>query len=71
MQLFAQCLLLCCPQEGDLFILGQYVAISIVQGAGGFPFLSETVYKYLTTGVALGVAVEIVDIIDLTLCFVV
>ena len=62
---------LCYPQEGDLFALGQYVAISNVQGAGGFPFLSESVYNYFTAGVALGIAVENLDIIVGTLRFVV
>lgn len=60
-----------CLQDGDLFILGQYVAMSIAQGAGGFPFLSESVFKYLTTGVALGVTIENTDINDGMLRFVV
>ena len=65
------CLKLFGLQEGDLFILGQYVAMSIIQGAGGFPFLAESVYKYLTSGVALGITVENADIADSTLHFVV
>ena len=44
------------------------MAMSIVQGAGSFPFLSE---RYLTTGVAVGIAVEDVDVADNTLRFVV
>lgn len=45
--------------------------MSIAQGAGGFPFLSESVFKYLTTGVALGVTIENTDINDSMLRFVV
>ena len=47
------------------------MAMSIVQGVGSFPFLSESVYRYLTTGVAVGIAVEDVDVADNTLRFVV
>ena len=36
--------------------------MSIVQGVGSFPFLSESVYRYITTGVAMGIAVEDVDV---------
>ena len=45
--------------------------MSIIQGGGGFPFLSESVYKYFTTGVCLGIEVENDDIADGTLRFVV
>ena len=58
-------------QSRDLFRLGQYVSMSIVQGCGGFPFLSEGVYKYLSTGIALGMSVKNEDIMDCTVRFVI
>ena len=58
------------PQARDLFNLGQCVAMSIVQGCGGFPFLSEGVYKYFTTGEGLGIAVNNGDVLDSILRFV-
>jgi hypothetical protein len=35
--------------EIDLFHLGQNVAMSIVQGGNGLPFLSEAVFFYFVT----------------------
>ena len=58
-------------QERDLFLVGQYVGMSILQGCGGFPFLSDGVFKYLTTGEALGVNVKNGDIVDGTVRFVI
>ena len=48
-----------------------YAAMIIIQGAGGFPFLAKSAYKYLTRGVVLGITVENTDIADSTLHFVV
>lgn len=58
------------PQARDLFYLGQYVAMSIVQGCSGFPFLSEGVYKYFTSGEGLGIVVKNEDVVDYTLRFI-
>ena len=34
---------------GKSVYFGQYIAMSIAQGGGGFPFLSEAVFFYMTT----------------------
>ena len=45
--------------------------MSIIQGGGGFPFLSESVYKYFTDKMCLDIQVESKEIGDGTLRFVV
>ena len=34
----------------DLQVLGEYAVMSILHGGKGFPFLSKSVFTYLTTG---------------------
>ena len=46
-----------------------YVAMSVIQGGSGFPFLSEPVYSYLCTGKTTSVTVPTVNIPDPTLQF--
>ena len=58
-------------QNQDLFKLGQYVGMSILQGGSGFPFLSDSVYKYLSTGVGLSISVVTEEIGDVTLRFII
>ena len=59
------------PQSRDLFYLGQYEAMSILQGGGGFPFLAEAVYEYLSTQKCLGVSIAAEDMPNATLRFVI
>ena len=35
--------------ENQFYYFGQYIAMSIAQCGGGFPYLSEAVYTYVTT----------------------
>ena len=42
-------------QKSELKILGQYTAMSIVQGGPGFPVLHANVYNYIVTGKYIGV----------------
>lgn len=44
--------------------LGQFVAMSIIQGGSGFPFLAPPVYEYFVTGKCTDVTVENDDIPD-------
>lgn len=44
--------------------------MSIVQGCGGFPFLSEGTYKYLSSGEGLGIVMNDEDVVDYTLRFI-
>ena len=45
--------------------------MSILQGGGGFPFLSDAVYDYLSNGDVFGISVRTEDVSDATLHFVV
>ena len=51
-------------QAGNLHSLGQFVAMSIVQGGSGFPFLAPSVYEYFVTGKCTGITVDNGDIPD-------
>ena len=44
--------------------LGQFVAMSIIQGGNGFPFLAPPVYEYFVTGKCTDIAVDNGDIPD-------
>ena len=44
--------------------LGQFVAMSIIQGGSGFPFLAPPVYEYFVMGKCTDVTVENDDIPD-------
>lgn len=46
------------------------MAMSVVQGGHGFPFLAPPVYEYLVSGKCTGITVESGDVPDHTLQFV-
>ncbi len=54
----------------DLYNLGRYTAVSIIQGGSGLPCLAEYVYNYLCTGKCTSTAVCDTDIADPALLFV-
>ncbi len=37
----------------------QYITVSVVQGGCGFPFLSESMYDYPSTGKCTGIDVKL------------
>ena len=52
-------------------LLGQYAAMSILQGGNGFSFFAEPVYKYFTAGKCTGIDIlndQIPDITYSTFC---
>ena len=56
-------------QNNEVLHLGKFVAMSVTQGGGGFPFLAPPVYEYITTGKYTNIAVSTTDIPDMTLKF--
>ena len=58
-------------QDKDLYYFGIYIAISIIQGGNGFPFLAEPVYSYMCTGTATGIEILTKDIPDPTLLYII
>ena len=58
-------------QESEFYYFGQYVTMSIAQGGPGFPFLAEPVYHYIASGKCDGSLIDVSDIPDPTLQFVV
>lgn len=50
--------------------MGQYTAMSIMQGGCGFPFLAEPVFDYISTGKYTGIQVDVADVPDVPLKFV-
>ena len=46
------------------------MAMSIVQGSHGLPFLAPPVYEYLVSGKCTGISVENSDVPDMSLQFV-
>lgn len=62
---------ICLFQDKAYFYLGQYAAMSILQGGNGLPFFSECVYRYFAYGVYTKIDVSIEEIPDSTLEWVV
>ena len=54
-----------------MYHLGQYAAMSILQGGNGFSFFAEPVYKYFTAGKRTGIDILNDQIPDHTLRFVI
>ena len=50
--------------ESELKIIGQYAAMSIVQGGPGFPALHSNVYNYMVTGKYIGVHTTDEDVLS-------
>lgn len=44
--------------------MGQLIAMSVVQGGCGFPFLSEAVFQYICHGSADGIQMDPNDLAD-------
>ena len=58
---------LCQLQDGVFLRLGQLIAMSLVQGGCGFPFLSDATFEYICYGDATNVKVDPNDLPDGTL----
>lgn len=56
-------------QKNEFFYLGQYAAMSIIQGGCGFPFLSKPVYCYISCGKYTNINVDLDCIPDAVLKF--
>lgn len=58
-------------QRNELYHLGQYIAMSIVQGGCGLPCLADPVYEYICSGKCTYLDVDNEEIPDSKLKFVV
>ena len=58
-------------QNDDLFNFGRFVAMSICHGGMGIPFLAQPVYDYLCYEKCVGLNVNVTDLPDPVLKFVI
>ncbi len=58
-------------QGRDLYNLGRYIGMSIIQGGSGLPCLADPVYDYFCTGKSTDVKIANKDIPENVLSFVV
>jgi len=58
-------------QRNEFYHLGQYIAMSVVQGGCGLPCLAEPVYEYICSGKCTNLDVDNEEIPDPDLKFVI